>query len=74
MNPSVSSLHSSLKKEKRGKQLLARRVASIRWWIEEKRHASMLFTPLAMRKSATLSFYSEERGEELCQVICFVPK
>lgn len=28
----------------------------------EKRHASMLFTPLAMRKSATLSFYSEERG------------
>lgn len=59
MNPSVSSLHSCLKK---GKQLLARRVAAIRRLGREKQYSSMRFTPHVMRKSATLSFCSEDWG------------
>lgn len=54
--------HFTVSWKKKDKQLLARRVTSIRYWLEEKQHASILFTPLSKRKSATLSFQSNEWG------------
>lgn len=76
MNPSVSSAHRCLriKKKKKSKQLLAYWVASIRWWIE-KSGVHPCFLHLSPCVNQPLCHSAQTRGrEELCQVICFVPK